>query len=434
MKVEIFVNNSFMKEVLNLKYISIKEAAEKWNLTVRRVQDLCKKGDIHGATRLGRAWMIPESAQKPADGRTKHARVVNKAVKGKFLFPIPRENPFLIHTDLYAVPGTADEVVASFSEYPETERIVQAQFDCRRGNIDSVYKESKYILDTYNGFNSTISSGLILGICAMWRGDINLWHRARRHIYETPCKTEQERQAVSFWIGVYDSALFDTRDFPTWFREGKFDCMPFDSLCSVRVFYIKFLFIRAYELAKGNVSFEYVEGLGLMRTLPYIIEPMLSQAKAEKTLLPEIYLHLIAATIYHNLGENKKAESHIDEAIALSLPDKLYGVLVEYRSNLDSLLDERLMLADDGAYNTVKSLHKEMIKGWVKLHNNLLKRNVSSALTVREREVARLAAFGLSNMQIANQLHIEVSSVKRYIFSAMNKVGAEKRSELGFYI
>ena len=49
--------------------MSIKETAEKWGITPRRVQVLCASGRIAGAAKLGREWAIPESAQKPADRR-----------------------------------------------------------------------------------------------------------------------------------------------------------------------------------------------------------------------------------------------------------------------------------------------------------------------------------------------------------------------------
>ena len=46
-------------------YISARTAAEKWQLSVRRVQQLCKDGMIPGAVRLNNAWMIPDNAPHP---------------------------------------------------------------------------------------------------------------------------------------------------------------------------------------------------------------------------------------------------------------------------------------------------------------------------------------------------------------------------------
>ena len=52
-------------------YITVKQAAEKWGISDRRVRILCSEGKILGATREGRSWMIPSDAKKPQDGRFK---------------------------------------------------------------------------------------------------------------------------------------------------------------------------------------------------------------------------------------------------------------------------------------------------------------------------------------------------------------------------
>lgn len=46
-------------------YITAQEAAEKWNVTPRQVQILCKEGRIKGAEMMSRIWIIPEDAEKP---------------------------------------------------------------------------------------------------------------------------------------------------------------------------------------------------------------------------------------------------------------------------------------------------------------------------------------------------------------------------------
>ena len=51
--------------------MNVKEAAERWNLSERRVRVLCSNGQIDGAFRRGKLWIIPDGAEKPADGRIK---------------------------------------------------------------------------------------------------------------------------------------------------------------------------------------------------------------------------------------------------------------------------------------------------------------------------------------------------------------------------
>ena len=52
-------------------YISVSDAATKFNLSKRRVQILCEQGRISGANMVSGVWLIPSTAPKPLDGRRK---------------------------------------------------------------------------------------------------------------------------------------------------------------------------------------------------------------------------------------------------------------------------------------------------------------------------------------------------------------------------
>ena len=60
--------------LIEINWITPQQAAEKWGISDRRVQALCNNGQIEGATRLGRVWLIPKDAQKPKDGRVNNRR------------------------------------------------------------------------------------------------------------------------------------------------------------------------------------------------------------------------------------------------------------------------------------------------------------------------------------------------------------------------
>lgn len=61
-----------------MKYLSIKETAEKWGISVRRVQVLCAQGRIDGVIRIGSTWGIPEIAKKPKDARIRSGRYMKQ--------------------------------------------------------------------------------------------------------------------------------------------------------------------------------------------------------------------------------------------------------------------------------------------------------------------------------------------------------------------
>lgn len=54
-----------------MKYISVKDTANKWGISVRRVQVLCEQSRIKGAFKVGNAYIIPNDVDKPEDKRKK---------------------------------------------------------------------------------------------------------------------------------------------------------------------------------------------------------------------------------------------------------------------------------------------------------------------------------------------------------------------------
>ena len=56
-------------------YARAEEVAERWNVSERQIQVLCKAGKIDGAVKFGNTWAIPEDAVKPTrTGKLKPGR------------------------------------------------------------------------------------------------------------------------------------------------------------------------------------------------------------------------------------------------------------------------------------------------------------------------------------------------------------------------
>lgn len=64
-------------------YMTIKETAEKWGVSVRWVQTLCSQEKIEGALKFGIQWAIPNDAERPEDGRVKSGQYKNWRNKSK---------------------------------------------------------------------------------------------------------------------------------------------------------------------------------------------------------------------------------------------------------------------------------------------------------------------------------------------------------------
>lgn len=96
-----------------LAYMTANEAAEKWNISHRRVLTLCKENRITDVAMLGNMWIIPIDAKKPEDARTLRYNTTEKTVKpflkwaggkGQLLHEIKKYYPFDDEITKYAEP------------------------------------------------------------------------------------------------------------------------------------------------------------------------------------------------------------------------------------------------------------------------------------------------------------------------------------------
>ena len=401
-----------------MEMMTAKEAAAKWGVTPRRVQGLCKEGRIKGAERWERIWMIPKHAVLPGSSNASDPHV-----------PMPKRTPFLDMTNLYHTPGCARDSIDMLENNPEAHYLLEAFIDYRRGEIDKVYEKARYFLKAHSGFYAILGGGILLALCAIWKGDIFLFNDAKKHICEAPSKSESDREIISLTLAVVDSTIYDNKDFPDWFMHGSFEKLPSDAHPAAKVFYIKYLYMTAFALASKEVRIDDMSGLAFMKVIPYVIEPMISQAVVDKTILPEAFLRLSCAVAYHNSGEKERAVEHIDKALAIALPDRLYGVLTEYVRHFDGLLEERIDLIDKAATVKIKELYKTYSVGWSKLSGAVRNRAIASNLSPREREVAKLAAFGYTTKDIAAMLFISESTVKQTVLKVVQKTGVKDRTE-----
>ena len=253
-----------------------------------------------------------------------------------------------------------------------------------------------------------------------------MWRRAKIHMAEAKIGNDRDRDIISLAITAVDSMLYDTTSFPEWFKIGNFEPIHPEALTAAKVYYAKYLYATGYALATKQLQIDGMQGLSLMSVLPLSIEPMISQALADRSIVAEIYLRMTCATIYHNVGRDSEASRHIDRAVALALPDRLYGLLAEYGRPLDTLLEQRLMSIDTQVYAEVKSLYKIYNAGWSRLSSSVRGKVITTTLTLKEREVAKLAAFGMSNPEIAKKLNMSLSVVKQAIRITSEKTGVRR--------
>ena len=404
--------------------MTVREAAELWQISVRRTQELCRQGRVPGAALFGKSWMIPRNAPRPEDGRKGG---LSKAAKAPVL--LPRTSPNLVMTDLYHTPGCGDESSMALSDHPTAKLLFDSNLAFCRGDIDRSYRLARKLLDPNNSFYTLVGAIMQLSLVAIWRGDKELWDESLKYLGLLPCETETEQEILSLTLAAIDCSAMHYTGYPLWFERGNFELLPADSHPTAKVFFSDFLYLAAYSVASRKQKLEGIEGLGLMRIVPIMLEPLITQAVVDKTVIPEICLRLMAATAYQNAGWKDLAVEHVDKAIALALPDRLYGLFAIYWRLLDKLLEARLRVIAPKAVKPVVELQRAYFSGQSRLSGILQNRQIASHLSAREWEIAKWASFGLSNKAIAARLEIGESTVKSTVQSIMLKTGITDRSD-----
>ena len=97
-----------------MDYMTLKEAAEKWGVTPRRVNYYCAGGRIPGAVKMAGVWLLPKTAEKPLDGRTKQG----KELKMQRILYLQRQHKAF---------GNAENTIRQFLDGNTTSRIECSQ-------------------------------------------------------------------------------------------------------------------------------------------------------------------------------------------------------------------------------------------------------------------------------------------------------------------
>ncbi len=409
-----------------MEFLTAKQFAEKLGVTPRRVQDMCRQGAIAGVVRHGREWLIPATAIEKKE--KSNASVEEKQVKAEKSVQASKKifNGIL---DSYKKPGSAADILLSLSHDETQYDIFASQLAFYRGDHKTALSLAlKHIDDNETDINVRIAVGMQLTLSSLFIGDYKVWRKGFDYLKATECNNDYEKHALEFWCATVIISASEEETFPDWFCRGDFTRLPPNHYPIASYNYVKHLYHACGRLKDKDKTFE------LLRAMPYTIEPLISYVCVFGSVIVEIYLRLVCALAYHLTGNDAVAIPHLDRAIDLALPDKLFTPLAEYRRRFGFLMDDRLSVKSTEALANVKSVSKTLIDGWTAIHNEMLGKRVVNNLSVREWQASRLASYGLQNKEIADIMGVTVNAVKQALRMAMDKTGCDSRDELYQYI
>ena len=171
------------------------------------------------------------------------------------------------------------------------------------------------------------------------------------------------------------------------------------------------------------INEQYTELLG---SADYFLET----ASFYPNLLGVIYAYIYLAAANLKIHRNAEAKEILNKAMDIAMPDELYMPFVENGDYIEPLLLEY----------TVQGAHQEQAQKILELYETYsaakekIKKTYFNAekpeLTSREIEIARLAAGGLTNKEIADKLFVSANTVKFTLKSVFSKLSISSRALL----
>lgn len=384
-----------------MEYISAKEAAMQWGITVRWVQQCCKNGQIPGATRMGRAWLIPKNAQKPNTSKG----------QASLYTPMPLTNGSFV----------VGECAAFIEAIPqEDERnLAWAEYFRFSGQAEQAVTYAEIYLD-HQDPALRLSASLIYGFSSLTLGHIHAAHFAMTSIREILQEQKerncsQENQAMCVFALVMGRVLLHLPPAEISLN----DFLPY--LPRGIQFYACYIVAHYYYL-QGD----YTRSLGVAETALAL--------QAGRYPIPSIYLHLIASMDLMSRKQIEEAKIHFMKAWAIAQPDDLIQPFAEHHGLLHGLVEVCLKNEYPEVYARIAESASRFSSGWRRVHNPETHEEVTDDLTTTEFTIAMLANRGWTNKEIAAHMGFSANTIKSYISVIYQKLSISNRNQLKKYM
>lgn len=205
---------------------------------------------------------------------------------------------------------------------------------------------------------------------------------------------------------------------PAWLKEGDFSALPRQMMLDA-----------AYQRAK------FFQCTGRYESMLAVAETALAfRDPARELSCPGIYLRLMRAVACYSLGREDEAKRRLLAVMRGVLPHGFLTPFTELMPALGGLVEQCLEQEFPAWYDDVVAQCRRTFPHWITFHNRFTKDNITAILSLREYEIASLAARGVPNEKIAEQFHVSVGRLKTILHEIYGKLLVNNRKEMARFI
>ena len=389
-----------------MQYLTVKETAKRWGISVRTVNMHLNKGRVPGAIRKEQGWLIPADAQKPEDRRRKVVPEQAPKRKVKCFMPI---------LSLSYQSGQFSQAVSQFTDEDERNAAWAGQFYFQ-GKADQALEAAERCFSSESA-DIRLSARWIHSMAAIGCGDEHTCLSDFSEIIREGKEAQDDMIRVESEFIMCVSKIY--------FHEEGANMRELLTALSYLPEGVRYfaLYGRAHALYLNK---EYQQAVGEVEAAVALMHKPYPVAS--------IYLNIVGAMASNSLALHEQAQRFFDRAWQSAEQEGYFEPFAEHHGLLQGLVERKIRGSQPALYQQITEIVYRFSRGWMKIHNPKSSFKVTDTLTPYEFSIAMLAAKGRTNQEIADYMSISLNSVKAYLTVIYQKIGITKRSELKYFV
>jgi len=380
-----------------MKYLSTKEAAQRWGISQRRVSILASQGRIEGAKLVANRWLIPENANKPDDFRSS-----NKKTDGeKYVFP------FIIGC------VNSEEQIKNFT--PEEAELYKLCTVYEAGDFATSRKIAEKLLKSKNRY-IRIGALYHLPVICMYTQDFEMINKYFI-LFKTEILNSSEHAAeLKLILDALSSELVSAYDYEVSFDSNSPSDYPAELMPLIAA---NVLFADLVKLASGKEAHDVT---------PY--EFICQTAEADGYYFYAMLIHTYLGLYNGYSGNAEKEYNHLKRAIDIGLK---HNTLFTLAFTASSSPDTLGAILQDYPPEIAEKFYK-LTRTFIDSRNNYIEYKGSGPkLADISDEDYRLIFYCLKSYSVekmAEMQGLSVSGMKKRLARLYDKLGVNNKIEI----